>query len=151
MRICSIDLSDVAIERATGHATEAGSDVAERITWLQADLLDWNPGAMRYDLVASHYVLHLPPDQRKVLLQRRADLVVPGGTLLIVGHHPRDLEADVPRPPPPEVCFLPEEVVALLDPKEWTIDTATAAPRVVHYSDHEVTIHDTVVTAHRAV
>ncbi|WP_430330900.1 class I SAM-dependent methyltransferase [Rhodococcus sp. ACT016] len=147
--VTAIDLSIVAIERAAGHAADAGSDIAERITWQQADLLEWNPGAMGYDLVTSQYV-HLPSGQREVLFRHLADLVAPGGTLLIVGHHPSDLETSIPRPPRPELFFTPEEVVALLDPKEWTVDTAAASSRTVRHGDHDVTIHDTVVRAHRA-
>lgn len=147
--VTAIDLSSVAVERAAGHAADAGGDIAERITWQQADLLEWNPGTTRYDLVTSQYV-HLPSGPREVLYQRLADLVAPGGTLLIVGHHPSDLESGVPRPPRPELFFTPEDVVALLDPQDWTVDTAAAASRTVTHDDHEITIHDSVVRAHRA-
>lgn len=147
--VTAIDLSSVAIDRAAGHAADSGSDIAERITWQQADLLEWNPGVPGFDLVTSQYV-HLPSGQREVLFQHLADLVAPGGTLLIVGHHPSDLETSIPRPPRPELFFTPEEVVALLDPQEWTVDTAAASSRAFTHGDHEVTIHDTVVRAHRA-
>ncbi|WP_305093883.1 cyclopropane-fatty-acyl-phospholipid synthase family protein [Prescottella sp. R16] len=142
-----IDLSHVAIERAAEHSAEAG-DLAGRITWEAADLLAWGPDADRYDLVTSQYV-HLPSGQREVLFTRLADLVAPGGTLLIVGHHPSDLDTDVPRPPRPELFFTPDEVVALLDSTEWTVDTATATSRTVMHGDHETTIHDSVVRVHR--
>ncbi|WP_137723271.1 SAM-dependent methyltransferase [Prescottella subtropica] len=142
-----IDLSSVAIDRAAEHAAEAG-DLAGRVTWEAADLLAWGPDADRYDLVTSQYV-HLPSGQREVLFTRLADLVAPGGTLLIVGHHPSDLDTEVPRPPRPELFFTPDEVVALLDSVEWAVDTATATSRTVMHGDHEVTIHDTVVRAHR--
>ncbi|MDH6679617.1 SAM-dependent methyltransferase [Rhodococcus sp. LBL1] len=147
--VTAIDLSTVAIERAAAHATDAGSDIAGRITWQQADLLEWTPGRTGYDLVTSQYV-HLPTGPREVLYQRLAELVAPGGTLLIVGHHPSDLDTSIPRPPRPELFFTPEDVVALLDPREWTVDTATASSRTVTHGDHEVTIHDSVVRAHRA-
>lgn len=143
-----IDLSSVAIERAAEHATEAGADIAGRVTWEAADLLAWDPGATRYDLVTAQYV-HLPSGQRDVLYARLAELVAPGGTLLIVGHHPSDLENGVPRPPRPELFFVPEDVVALLDPTEWSIDTAAAPARTATHGDHEMTIHDSVVRARR--
>ncbi|WP_433609998.1 class I SAM-dependent methyltransferase [Prescottella agglutinans] len=147
--VTAIDLSSVAIERAATHAADAGDGIAERITWQHADLLEWNPGTTRYDLVTSQYV-HLPSGPREVLYRHLADLVAPGGTLLIVGHHPSDLGTSIPRPPRPELFFTPEDVVALLDPREWTVATATAASRTVTHGDHEVTIHDSVVRAHRA-
>ncbi|MFM1724377.1 methyltransferase domain-containing protein [Rhodococcus sp. PAM 2766] len=141
-----IDLSSVAIERAAEHAAEAGDDIAGRVTWEAADLVEWDPGTTRYDLVTSQYV-HLPSGEREVLYRRLAELVAPGGTLLIVGHHPSDLDSEVPRPPRPELFFTPDEVVALLDSQKWTVDTATAASRTVMHGDHEATIHDSVVRA----
>lgn len=143
-----IDLSGVAIERAAEHAAQAGEDIAGRLTWQTADLLAWDPGSTRYDLVTSQYV-HLPSGQRDVLYASLAALVAPGGTLLIVGHHPSDL-GTIPRPPRPELFFTPEQVVALLDPNDWSVVTATAAARTVTHDNHEVTIHDSVVRARRS-
>lgn len=143
-----IDLSSVAIERAAGHAADAGADVAGRATWEATDLLAWDPGDTRYDLVTSQYV-HLPSGQRDPLYRRLAGLVAPGGTLLIVGHHPSDLDTGVPRPPRPELFFTPDEVVALLDSTVWTVETAVAAARTARHGDHEVTIHDSVVRSRR--
>lgn len=142
----AMDLSSVAVERAAEHAAEAGDGIADRVTWEAADLLEWDPGTTRYDLVTSQYV-HLPSGEREVLYTRLAELVAPGGTLLIVGHHPLDLDAGVPRPPRPELFFTPDEVVALLDPQKWTVDTAASVSRTVTHDDHEMTIHDSVVRA----
>lgn len=143
-----IDLSSVAIERAAEHAAEVGDDIADRVTWEAADLLEWDPGTTRYDLVTSQYV-HLPSGQRDVLYARLAELVAPGGTLLIVGHHPSDLDTSVPRPQRPELFFTPDEVVALLDPTRWSVRTAAASSRTVTHAEHDVTIHDSVVRAQR--
>ncbi|CAM3127053.1 class I SAM-dependent methyltransferase [Prescottella defluvii] len=148
-QVTALDLSVVAVERAAEHAAGAGDDIARRITWQQADLLEWDPGTDRYDLVTSQYV-HLPTGPREALYDRLADFVAPGGTLLIVGHHPSDLHSGVQRPPHAELYFTPEDVVSRLDPKDWQIVTATSVSRNVRHGDHDVTIHDSVVRARRA-
>jgi SAM-dependent methyltransferase len=148
-RVTAVDLSPVALERAAAQAQRVGAAVAEHIEWVQADLTQWVPGPARYDLVSSHY-LHLPSPARRVLFDRLAAAVAPGGTLLIVGHHPSDLETTMPRPQEPDLFFTGDDVVARLDPAEWDIVTNAAAARQATDPDgQEVTIHDAVVRARR--
>nr|WP_231385986.1 type 12 methyltransferase [Rhodococcus aetherivorans] len=93
--------------------------------------------------------MHLPPE-RDVLFRGLAEAVAPGGTLLIVGHHPTDLQTTVPRPPRPELFFTGADVVALLDPDGWDVVTEAAVARSVTDPDgRAVTVHDTVVRARR--
>ena len=71
------------------------------------------------------------------------------GMLLIVGHHPSDLETGVPRPPMPEVFYTPEEIAGPLG-DSWTVRTCVARPRPATTPDGtEVTVHDTVLAAVR--
>ncbi|QBJ97209.1 class I SAM-dependent methyltransferase [Rhodococcus sp. ABRD24] len=148
-RVTALDVSTVAIERAARHAADAGDEIAERITWTQADVLGWEPSTDRYDLVTAHYV-HLPTDPRDILFRHLADAVSPGGTLLIVGHHPSDLQTSIPRPPIPELFFAPDDVVTLLDPQEWTVVTATAASRsATDPHGNDITIHDAIARLRR--
>jgi SAM-dependent methyltransferase len=146
-QVTGVDVSTVALQRAAGHAAQAGDGIAGRIDWMHADLLRWDPGTARYDLVSAQY-LHLPDPLRADLFRRLAASVTPGGTLLIVGHHPSDLHTTMPRPPLPERFFTGEDIVALLDPHAWEVVTDTAAPRQATDPDgHSVTIHDTVLRA----
>lgn len=142
-RVTAVDLSAVAIQRAADHAAAAG---VTGIDWLQVDIADWEPG--RYDLVSSQY-MHVPTAVRKVVFGRLADAVRPGGTLLIVGHHPSDMET-VPRPQQPDLYFTGADLVADLAPGEWSVVTNTDSPRTVEHDGHTVTIHDTVLRALRA-
>lgn len=148
-RVTGLDLSTVALERAARHAAEAGPEIAARIDWVQADLIGWDPGPARYDLVSSQY-LHLPPEVREALFRSLAGVVTPGGTLLIVGHHPSDLQTTVPRPPMPELFFTGADIAALLEPADWKIITDDAPQRSVPDPDgHPVTIRDTLFRARR--
>jgi hypothetical protein len=84
------------------------------------------------------------------IFRRLAAAVAPGGVLLIVGHHPSDLQTSVRRPPLPEVLYAPDQVTALLEPAAWDIAISTARERsAVDREGRTVPVHDTVVFARR--
>ena len=85
----------MALERAAGYAAAAGDEIARRITWRQQDLRTWEPGPERFDLVSAQF-MHLLGADLAALHDRLAAAVAPGGTLLVVSHHPDDL---TPTPP----------------------------------------------------
>ena len=145
--VTAVEISTVALERAAGHAAEAGSAIAERIQWLHQDVLDWDPPRDRYDLVSAQY-LHLPTDLRRALFDRLASAVAPGGTLLIVGHHPSDLEA-VPRPQPIDRFFTGDDIARELDATQWDVVTNMAAERTGTHDGRTVVLQDAVLRARR--
>ena len=147
-QVTAVDVSAVALERAAAHAAAVGAVVAARISWQRVDLFDWAPAEGAFDLVSAQF-MHLPREQREPMERRIAAAVAPGGTLLIVGHHPSDLGTTIPRPTFPELFFTAEEIAAALDPAGWTI-SAESRPRTAKDPDgQEVTIHDTVLRALR--
>jgi SAM-dependent methyltransferase len=148
-RVTAADISGVALERAAGHAAKEGEDVAARIQWLREDLLWYQPPRRAYDLVTAQY-LHLPEDGRRMLFARLAAAVADGGTLLIVGHHPLDLETRVPRPRLPELFFTGDDLAKDLGSEGWEVVTNAAAPHEATDPDgRPVVIHDTVFRARR--
>ncbi|MFI7705014.1 FAD-dependent oxidoreductase [Nonomuraea sp. NPDC049480] len=82
-RVTATDISQVALDRAAGHAKAA--EAADRIDWQRHDLETSFPEGS-YDLVSAHY-LHSPVDlPREKILRAAAAAVAPGGVLLIAGH-----------------------------------------------------------------
>jgi SAM-dependent methyltransferase len=148
-QVTAVDVSSVALERGAVHALEVGADVAKRVTWLHADLTEWIPAAASYDLVSAQF-LHLPKDQREVLHRQLAESVAPGGILLIVGHHPSDLQTTIPRPDVPELFFTASDVAAALGAEQWVtrVDEARAR-QTLDPEGRTVTIHDSVLMAQR--
>jgi len=148
-RVTAVDISIVALERGAAHARDVGPDVVQRITWVHADLTDWLPAPAAYDLVSAHFV-HAPKNQHEFLHRRLAASVAPGGTLLIVGHHPSDLQTTVPRPPVPELYFTASDVAASLDTTDWVVVVDAARARQTLDPDgRATTIHDAVFIAQR--
>lgn len=148
-RVTAVDVSTVALERAARQAAELGADVSERITWQQADILAWGPAPRRFDLVTAHFI-HVPALDRERLHRRLAEGVRPGGTLLIVGHHPSDLETSAGLRRLVDFLFTAEQVAAVLTPDEWEIVVLAAPAREARDADgHLMTIHDAVLKARR--
>lgn len=143
-QVTAVDVSAVALERAANAAAAEGERVAARITWEQRDMLSWDPGPARFDLVTAQF-MHLPRPAQDSMHTRLAAAVRPGGTLLIVGHLHDELHAHIaPR-------FRPaEDIAATLDPADWQVLVATAIERSGTGPDGEpVTLSDSILRAVR--
>lgn len=147
-RVTAVDLSPVALERAAERARSVGAEIADRIRWQQADVLGWDPAPDTFDLVTAQF-LHLPYDRLTLVHRRLAAAVGPGGTFLIVNHHPVDNEA-LGRPTMPGMFTLAEDMATDLDPVEWSTIEASAPTRSVTGPDgNPFVITDTVLRAVR--
>lgn len=147
--VTGLDLSQVALDKSAGHARDLGEGIADRITWRQADLLEWEAEPETYDLVTSQFI-HLPRPTIFELQRRLAASVAPGGTLLIVGHHPDDARHSPAAASFPDIRYTPEEVAALLDPDEWTtIEATTFARDWINQESEPAVAQDSVLRAVR--
>jgi SAM-dependent methyltransferase len=147
--VTATDVSAVALDRAAGYAALAGDEVARRISWQREDLLTWDPGPERFDLVSAQY-MHLPGAEQAALHARLAAAVRPGGTLLVVAHHPDDMRAHAALAGRPDMFRSAEDIAASLDPGEWQIIVAEDAGRSATDPDGQpVKVRDTVLRATR--
>ncbi|GAA1846430.1 class I SAM-dependent methyltransferase [Asanoa iriomotensis] len=83
-RVTAVDFSEIALDKGRRIAESRGLDV----TWVRADLADYQPPTA--DLVLIAY-LHVPPALWQPVLRRAVSAVAPGGTLLLVGHDSTNL------------------------------------------------------------
>jgi SAM-dependent methyltransferase len=161
-RVTAVDISSVALERAK--AVKTAPDVKARIQWVRVDLVapaqsassppSTSPRSVSsplsessYDLVSAFFMQQLK-ERREQLFRAVAAAVKPGGTLLIVGHHPDDLKTGVRRPPA-EMLYTADEVAALLDPHDWNIEVNAVRERIVEKDDTNVTVYDAILRARR--
>ncbi|KPI20712.1 hypothetical protein OV450_2020 [Actinobacteria bacterium OV450] len=117
-RVTGTDISGVALERAAGHAADAG--VADRTDWQRHDLAASFP-AGEFDLVSACFLHSFGDFPRERILRAAASAVAPGGILLIAGHAAWPSWQQDDRP---EVHFpTPEEVLAQLELPEgaWEV------------------------------
>jgi 2-polyprenyl-3-methyl-5-hydroxy-6-metoxy-1,4-benzoquinol methylase len=143
--VTAVDVSAVALDRAAAHAAANGVHV----NWQREDLLTWDPGPGRFDLVMAQF-MHLPNPELQSLHDRLAAAVRPGGTLLIVAHHPDDLRVNAGRTQHAALFPSAEQLAATLDPGSWEIVVADAITRPATDLDGQpVTLTDTVLRAAR--
>ena len=147
-RVHAVDVSATALDQGRERARGLGDGVADRIEWERADLTVWSAPEGQYDLVSTQYVHTTGP--RRELFGRLASAVAPGGTLVIVGHHPGDGHSTHAHGSDPEVHFTAEEVAGDLAPERWEVLVAEDRSRAVHrHGGGELTIVDAVVRARR--
>jgi Trans-aconitate methyltransferase len=145
-QVTAMDISVVALERGAARAEPA---IADRITWHEVDLTTWVPDHQTYDLVNAQF-MQFPSALREPLFARLAASVAPAGTLLVVGHHPSDMQTMMPRPAEPDLFFTAEQVTDSLDPNQWEVLVADARPRPVNDPEgQEIIIHDAVLRARK--
>ncbi|HSU48744.1 MAG TPA: class I SAM-dependent methyltransferase [Arthrobacter sp.] len=158
--VTAVDVSAVALERAHSHelaelARESvhasNGDIRSRISWQLADLTQWKAEGS-YDLVTSQF-LHSQELDWRVPLRTAASAVKPGGTLLVVGHHPDRL--------PPwgtdhhtdrDMFYTGDQLVRELglDGPGWQIEVLTSRERPVTGPEgQEARIADVVLRATR--
>ncbi len=117
-RVTAVDVSVVALERAARHAAAQGDEVAERITWRQADMYSWDPGRAQFDLVSAQF-MYLPAAALEQMHVRLAAAVRPGGTLLLVGHDADHLRAKGATAA--EMAWSAQQLTPALDATDWEI------------------------------
>ena len=145
--VVGADVSPVALRRSAGLAERAGHEIAARISWQQADVLGWQPPERRFDLVSVQF-LHLAGDERESVYRRLSAAVRPGGTFLVVGHHPADMDT-MHRPYLPGMFATGEDMATVLDPAEWAIETGDPERQATNSDGTVVTHRDAVVHAVR--
>jgi hypothetical protein len=109
-------------------------------------VFSFDPPPHRYDLVSAQF-MQLPRPALEALHRRLAAAVRPGGTLLIVGHHPSDLS--VGHPHLGDLMFTEEQVAATLDAADWDVDASAPQRQVTDPDGRTVTMRDAVVRAVR--
>ena len=144
-QVTGTDFSGVALERCAALAAQAG--VADRTEWRRADARTWTPDGEQWDLVSSQFI-HLSDGGMPDLVRRLGDAVAPGGTLLVVGHHPSDLDTGL-RWSVDHILFSPEDLLPGLDADAWDVRTEVRVREERHRGSEPVTVRDSVLVARR--
>jgi SAM-dependent methyltransferase len=140
--VTAVDFSAVGLAKAGRLASARGL----RLDLVEADLLTWAPQDGAFDLVIVMY-LHLPEGGRRQVLRHAADALVPGGTVLVVGHDITNLLDGTGGPQDPGVLYSPDDVIASFDGLE--IVRAARVRRPVSTEEGERTAIDALVRARR--
>lgn len=139
-QVTALDVSPVALARADRHAADAGV----QISTVQHDLISGDPLPGTYDLVSAQF-WHPPTERFADFRDVIGAAVRPGGTLLVVAHHPHDMVDREDTHGHGAFLFTPEKVAALFDAAEWDVRVCAAQTRPTHRSDGPPVLTDTVV------
>lgn len=137
-RVTAVDFSPTALDQGRARARAVGTDVAERIEWVEGDLGTWAPTPRHFDLVICLYV-HVAGSVSE-LVGRLGAGVAPGGTLFLVGHLPVDPATGAPTPAAGQVQVSVEPAVDALEPREWQVVVAEERPRAAAGTGSDVVV-----------
>ncbi len=143
--VTAVDFSRVGLEKGRKLSAARGLDDG-LVDWVVADLNDYDPPRDAFELVLIAYLQVEAPLRARVLAGAAAALV-PGGTLLIVGHDLTNLTEGVGGPQYPEVLYTPEAITAELP--GLRIVRAERVRRIVERDGSTATAVDTLVRAER--
>jgi len=141
-QVTGVDFSQVGIDKGEVLARERGVSVR----WVCADLVEHVPPPAAFDLVAILY-LHLAPATTSMVLRRAAAAVASGGTLLVVGHDPTNIDEGHGGPQNPAILMGPDEIADALS--ELVIERAERVRRAVASAQEDVYAIDALVRALR--
>lgn len=98
--VTAVDVSPVGLAKA--EQLSVARDVA--VDWVCADLAEYEPAQKSYGLVVLSYI-HVDPSLRVPLHAKAARSLMPGGRIVVVGHHVRNLEEGIGGPQNPDILL----------------------------------------------
>ncbi|MGH3181365.1 MAG: class I SAM-dependent methyltransferase [Streptosporangiaceae bacterium] len=143
--VTAVDFSRVGLEK--GRKLSAIRGVGDgRVDWVVADLSEYEPAREAFELVLIAY-LQVAAALRARVLADAAAALVPGGTLLVIGHDLANLTEGVGGPQSSDVLYTPEAISAELP--GLRLVRAERVRRTVERDGEQATAVDTLVRAER--
>ncbi|WP_205856751.1 class I SAM-dependent methyltransferase, partial [Phytoactinopolyspora endophytica] len=142
-QVTGVDISRTALQRAAA----AAGDVNDRVAWVHGDLTTAPPPSGVFDLVSAQY-FPLPRQPDHAALRGLLDAVVPGGTLLFVGHDLADLSSRRGHGSDYRDYYQPADIARLLD-DNWTVLINETRPRTAPAPAGTHHTRDTILRAQR--
>ena len=144
--VTAVDFSRVGLEK--GRKLSAARGIRDgQVDWVVADLGEYTPARSSFELVLIAY-LQVEAGLRDRVLAGAAAALVPGGTLLVVGHDLANLTEGTGGPSSPDVLYTPEAITAALP--GLRVVRAERVRRTVERDGERATAVDTLVRAERS-
>jgi len=129
LSVLSVDSSPVAIAKARKLAVESGVPVDFEL----ADLLQWDWGEVRFDVVVAIFIQFTPPGLREQMFANIKRCLKPGGLLLLQGYTPRQLDYKTGGPSQVENLYT-----------EALLRAEFSDMEILHLREHDSVIHEGV-------
>jgi cyclopropane fatty-acyl-phospholipid synthase-like methyltransferase len=122
LQVLSVDSSAVAQRKARSLAEQRGVALDFEL----ADLLQWQWGENRFDVIVAIFIQFAGPAEREILFANIKRCLKPGGLLLLLGYTPRQLEYGTGGPPHAENLYT-----------EPMLRGAFADMEILHLREHD--------------
>ena len=150
--VTAVDFSLVGLDKGRQALARHPNGRDLHVDWVHADVLDYDAGPVGFDLALVAY-LQLVPEERREATRRAFGLLVPGGTLLVVGHDSTNFTEGTGGPTDQAVLFTAEEVLGDLDGERFEVVRAervsrqvpTAPDDALHRAEPARTAYDALV------
>ncbi|MGW4530604.1 class I SAM-dependent methyltransferase [Nocardia sp. NPDC004340] len=121
-QVDAVDFSQTGIDKGRTVAARLSRSVRGRIHWVHGNVTDLDRAGITgpYELILVAF-LHLPPEDRRILLLRAAGMLSPEGTLLVIGNDTLNLAEGYGGEQDPALTFTPADIIA---------DLASAEPAI---------------------
>ena len=120
--VLGMDVSPLALDKARRLAAQRGTGV----TWVEADIRDWQWEPGRFDAVVCIFIQFAEPAQRARLFDGFKTTLKPGGVVVLQGYTPEQLEHGTGGPPQADHMYT---AAMLRD--------AFAGLEILHLQEHE--------------
>lgn len=127
LRVLSVEASAVALNKAKKLAQQRAVNVDFEL----ADLLQWDWGVNRFDVVVAIFIQFTGSEQRGEMFANIKRCLKPGGLLLLQGYTPRQLENKTGGPPVAENLYT-----------ETMLRIAFSDLEIVHLREHDDIIRE---------
>ncbi len=127
LKVHAIDFSPAALAKAAKLAAERGVT----LEFEQADVLTWAWPEAAYDVVVAIFIQFAPPPEREHIIVGMRRTLKPGGTLILQGYTPRQIEYGTGGPPNPANMYVEADL------RRWFGDW-----RIEHLAEHETHISE---------
>jgi SAM-dependent methyltransferase len=139
-QVTGVDFSKIGL----GKARRLAADRGVAVSWVCADLLEYEPDQGAFELVIVMY-LQLLADQVSAIIKRAGAALAPGGNLLVIGHDRLNLTQGYGGPQNAQVLFTPADIE--LNLTGFRIERAERVLRPVTVDGREVNAIDALVRA----
>lgn len=127
LKVHAIDFSPVALAKAEKLARARGVT----LEFEQADVLAWTWPEAAYDVVVAIFIQFAPPPERERVIEGIRRTLKPGGTLILQGYTPKQIEYGTGGPSNPANMYVETDL------RRWFGDW-----RIEHLAEHESVISE---------
>lgn len=129
LAVHAIDFSPAALDKAARLAAQRGVTLEIE----QADVLDWRWPEATYDVVVAIFIQFVPPPGRELIIEGIRRTLKPGGTLILQGYTPKQIELATGGPSNPANLYTEADL------RRWFGDW-----EIAHLVAHESVINEGV-------